>query len=80
MLSKAASGFRNNTSGALTNVGANGYCWSSAPQSSGSADVGYLGFNSTNVNPYNSGARSNGLTVRCVQHLREAVSTYSATR
>lgn len=62
-----ASGYRNRTSGALTNVGTNGYYWSSSPNSSGSTNAGNLNFNATNVNPLNSNNRANGFPVRCVR-------------
>ncbi|MDE5708016.1 MAG: hypothetical protein K2I32_00970 [Alistipes sp.] len=72
MLRLSASGYRTWTSGALTNVGAQGLCWSSSPQS-GSTNAGDVNFNSTNVNPLNSDNRAYGFTVRCVQHLHEVV-------
>lgn len=67
LLSLAASGYRNRTSGAPTNVGSNGNSWSSSPNSSGSANAGNLNFNATNVNPLNNNGRANGFPVRCVR-------------
>lgn len=61
-----ASGYRNRTSGALTNVGSNGYSWSSSPTQS-STNAGNLNFNATNVNPQNSNSRAYGFPVRCVR-------------
>lgn len=59
-----AAGYRNNSSGALNNVGSNGNYWSASPNSSN----GYnLNFNSNNVNPSNNNNRANGFSVRCVQ-------------
>ena len=59
-----ASGNRNRTSGALNNVGSNGYYWSSAPNG---ANARNLNFNASNVNPLNNNNRANGFPVRCVQ-------------
>ncbi len=67
-----ATGYRNATTAALTNVGTNGYAWSSSSYYAGSYNVGFLNFNSTNVNPLNNTWRAHGMPVRCVQHLREA--------
>ncbi|WP_195497469.1 hypothetical protein [Alistipes senegalensis] len=61
-----ASGYRNRTSGALTNVGSNGYSWSSSP-TQGSTNAGYLNFSASNVNPQNNNYRANGFPVRCVR-------------
>jgi hypothetical protein len=59
-----AAGYRNNSSGALNNVGNNGDYWSASPNSS----YGYnLRFYSSGVNPGNSSDRANGFSVRCVQ-------------
>ncbi|MCM1151804.1 MAG: hypothetical protein NC209_07455 [Alistipes sp.] len=68
----SASGFRTFPTGALTNVGAQGLCWSSSASAAGSTTASDLNFNSTNVNPSNGDNRANGFTVRCVQHLRAA--------
>ncbi len=67
MLKVPASGYRNNSSGALNNVGSNGYYWSSSPNSSSSNNAGNLNFNTSNVNPLNNNNRANGFSVRCVQ-------------
>ncbi len=50
-------------------VGTNGYAWSSSTFASGNINAGNLNFNSGNVNPLNANNRSNGFSVRCVQHL-----------
>ncbi len=68
-----AAGNRNRETGALTNVGTNGYVWSSSSNYAGSNNAGNLNFNSSNVNPLNNTNRANGFSVRCVQHLRRAV-------
>ena len=61
-----ASGYRDNSTGAVNNVGNNGYCWSASPNSTNGY---YLNFNSSgNVNPaYGNSGRANGFSVRCVQ-------------
>jgi hypothetical protein len=61
-----ASGNRNNSTGALNNLGMNGYAWSS---SAAAANGRNLNFNGTTVNPANSNNRSNGFPVRCVKNL-----------
>ncbi|MCM1251074.1 MAG: hypothetical protein NC209_08050 [Alistipes sp.] len=73
MLPTLASGLRDRTSGALGNVGTNGYSWSSSPLS-GSASAGFLLFESGNVNPLHADGRSYGFPVRCVQHLQDCFS------
>lgn len=60
-----ASGYRNNSSGALSNVGSNGYYWSAVPYSTYSGR--YLYFYSTGVYPLNDYYRSRGFAVRPVQ-------------
>ena len=67
----SASGYRNYTTGALTNVGAHGDYWSSSPQA-GSTNAGYLALFDTTVGPVWSNFRSYGLSVRCVQYLQAA--------
>lgn len=57
-----ASGYRANTSGALTNMGSNGNYWSYGSNSQTNARN--LNFNSGNVNPLNNNQRSNGFSVR----------------
>ena len=60
-----ASGYRSNASGAVANVGNNGYYWSSTPSS---ATFAYsLNFYSGGVYPQNYFVRGNGFPVRCVQ-------------
>ncbi|WP_129650649.1 hypothetical protein [Alistipes senegalensis] len=61
-----ASGFRNRTSGALTNVGSVGYSWSSSPAQS-STYAGNLSFGATGVYPQNNSSRAYGFPVRCVR-------------
>ncbi len=63
-------GLRNRETGALANVGTNGYYWSSSSRLAGDNNAGNLNFNSGNVNPLNWNNRANGFSVRCVQHLR----------
>ena len=65
-----ASGYRNNSSGALNNVGSNGCYWSAVPNSTNNGRN--LNFNSTNVNPLNNNNRSNGFAVRPVQEFTAA--------
>jgi len=67
-----ATGYRTSDAGAFLAVGANGYAWSSSPYASGNFNVGFLNFNSGNVNPLNNTWRAHGMPVRCVQHLRES--------
>ncbi len=62
-----AAGYRNRESGALTNVGSNGYYWSSSSYAAGNINAGNLNFNSGNVYPLNNNNRANGFSVRCVQ-------------
>ena len=68
----SAAGYRLNSSGALTNVGTNGYVWSSSSYYAGHNNAGYLNFNSGAVNPLNNANRANAFSVRCVQHLSAA--------
>ena len=65
-----AAGNRHRESGALTNVGTEGDYWSSSSNYAGSNNAGNLNFRSSNVYPLNNTNRANGLSVRCVQHLR----------
>lgn len=71
--SLGAAGNRSNASGALENVGVNGRYWSSSSYAAGNVNAGNLNFESGNVNPLNNGNRAIGRSVRCVQHLQEAV-------
>ncbi len=68
----SASGYRNYTSGALTNVGTEVNVNSSSPYASGNIYAGILWATSSSMNPLNNGSRGNARTVRCVQHLQEA--------
>ena len=54
----------------MTNVGTNGYVYSSSSYASGDRNAGYLNFNASNVNPLNNANRAAALSVRCVQHLQ----------
>ncbi|MFR9606826.1 MAG: hypothetical protein SNG97_06585 [Rikenellaceae bacterium] len=64
-----ASGNRNYSTGAMNNVGTNGYYWSASPNSTTN---GYnLNFNSSGVNPANNNNRSNGFQVRPVLELNK---------
>ena len=58
-----ASGYRNNNSGDLNNVGTNGYCWSST--ASDDAKGRRFNFNSSDWN-FNENNRTNGYPVRAV--------------
>lgn len=63
-----ASGYRSRASGALTNVGSDGYSWSSSP-TQGSTYAGFLNFSASYVSPQNNGYRAYGFPVRCVREL-----------
>jgi len=67
-----ATGYRNNTTGALVNVGTWGAYYSSSPLLSGNIDASHLAFGSGDVHPLNNANRANALSVRCVQHLRSS--------
>ena len=60
-----ASGYRNNSTGTVNNVGSNGYFWSAVPGSTGNGRN--LDFNSSDIGPLNSNYRSYGFAVRPVQ-------------
>lgn len=60
-----ASGYRDNSSGALYRVGSYGYYWSAVPYSTNGGRGLY--FNSSNVYPLSSDRRSYGFAVRPVQ-------------
>ena len=62
-----AVGYRNYDSGALSNVGSYGYCWSASPNPSSSGYAYGLYFNNGNVYPAYDSNRSNGYSVRCVR-------------
>ncbi len=70
-----ASGFRYGGSGGLSNVGANGYAWSSAPYSASGVNGSYLSFDSSSVSPESNGSRAYAFPVRCVQRKRSAEAT-----
>ncbi len=65
-----AAGARNRETGALGGIGVEGSSWSSSSNYAGSLNAGRLIFKSDLVNPLNNTNRANGLSVRCVQHLR----------
>jgi uncharacterized protein (TIGR02145 family) len=57
------SGNRNNSNGALNNVGSNGNYWSSTVSGTNATN---RNFNATGTNANNNN-RANGLTVRCLK-------------
>jgi hypothetical protein len=59
-----AAGYRNRTTGALSNPGAYGYYWSATVAGT---NAYYLHFSGGNINPSNTGSRANGSSVRCVR-------------
>ena len=59
-----APGYRHRDTGALTNVGNNGYSWSSSVSSTNGMN---LNFNSSWLNPSNTNNRAYGFQVRCLQ-------------
>ena len=65
-----ASGYRNNSTGTVNNVGSNGYFWSAVPNSTNNGRN--LNFNLSNINPLNNNNRSNGFAVRPVQEFTAA--------
>ncbi|WP_304952155.1 hypothetical protein [uncultured Alistipes sp.] len=67
-----ATGYRLYSTGALNVVGTEGGSWCSSSYVAGNHNAGDFWFHTGNVNPLNNGNRSNGLPVRCVQHLRAA--------
>ena len=71
LLHAPASGYRNYPTGALTQVGTSGHCWSSSPIGS-AATASFMEFYPANVRPEQSWYRATGFTVRCVQHLQAA--------
>ena len=62
-----AVGCRNNVSGALYNVGSDGYWWSASPHPSYSSNAYNLLFYNGRVSPASYSDRSNGSSVRCVR-------------
>lgn len=68
-------GYRNETNGALTNVGQRGYYWSSSPNAGGSANSAYLNFiNDGTLTWALNGNRAAGLGVRCVSALTTVIA------
>ena len=63
MFNNPVAGYRNNSTGALTNVGSNGNYWSSTVSGTNARN---LNFNSSNAN-MNSNNRANGFSVRCIK-------------
>ncbi|MDE6046534.1 MAG: fibrobacter succinogenes major paralogous domain-containing protein [Alistipes sp.] len=72
LLHAPASGYRYRETGALTNVGSNGYVWSSSPYAAGNVSAGSMDFSVSFVRPLNYYARAYAFPVRCVQHLQAA--------
>lgn len=64
-----ASGYRDNASGGLTNIGSNGNYWTYSSNSQTNARN--LNFNSSNVNPLNNNNRANGFSVRPCQAFKK---------
>lgn len=63
-----ASGLRNNSSGALNNVGNNGYVWSASPRAAGSTNGSFLAFNNNGlVEPFRTDNRAYAFPVRCAR-------------
>ena len=62
-----AAGYRT-SAGALANVGAGGYYWSSSSYAAGYLSAGYLYFYSSGVSPLNYAGRAAALSVRCVRN------------
>ncbi len=60
-----ASGYRTGSSGGLSNVGAYGYAWSSAPDVASGMRGSLLNFNSSFVGPEYSDRRAYAFPVRC---------------
>lgn len=73
-----ATGYRLYSTGALNVVGTEGGCWCSSSYAAGNHDAGDFWSHTSNVNPLNNGNRSNGLPVRCVQHLQAAFTVRAA--
>ena len=72
LLHTPASGYRTNTTGALTVVGTEGGCFCSSSSAAGAINAGGPWFGAGRVNPQHTHNRGNALTVRCVQHLQAA--------
>ena len=74
LLRPPAAGYRANSTGALTEVGDGGWCYSSSSRAAADFGAGYFGFREHEVDPLwrKSGSRAYGLSVRCVQHLPTA--------
>lgn len=62
-----AVGCRYHDSGALVNVGSDGYCWSASPDPSVSSYAVTLYFNNGLVSPARNSLRGNGYSVRCLR-------------
>ncbi|MDE5906013.1 MAG: fibrobacter succinogenes major paralogous domain-containing protein, partial [Alistipes sp.] len=69
MLHTSASGYRHYASGALTNVGAQGLCWSSSAFAAGDANASSLSVLASRVSLSFGNNRAYAFPVRCVQHL-----------
>ena len=64
---QAASGYRNNASGDVNNVGSNGNYWSVGSYAAGYAY--FLNFSSSYIYPQNGSYRANGFSVRPAREL-----------
>ncbi len=62
-----AAGYRYNATGALTSVGAGGWCWQSSSYAADNCNAGQYGFRESYVNPLNDANRADAVSVRCVQ-------------
>ena len=69
-----ATGYRNNTTGALTNVGGHIDYWSSSTHASGSNNATFLRYWQGELGPLYGTNRANAFSVRCVQHLQARLS------
>ncbi|WP_455591758.1 hypothetical protein [Bacteroides sp.] len=65
-------GYRTNTTGALTNVGERGHYWVTSPLESGSGNACILWFiNDGTLSPVQNTNRANAFSVRCVSALAQ---------
>ena len=67
-----ASGLRWRVDAALTNIGTNGYNWTSSSAGASSVNGTNLDTNSTWINPLNNNNRGNAFPIRCVQEFAMA--------
>jgi len=71
---RPASGYRNEATGGLDNVGDRGYAWASSPYSAENRNAARLRFGADMADPLSDYNRSSGFAVRCVQHLPNCFS------